>query len=146
MVGAVEVSAIFIASSDEEIARCFPVMQQLRTHLQEEEFVQRVRKQFADGYVLAALEEGGTIRSVAGYRLINNLASGRVLYVDDLVSDSCDRSRGYGGRLLEWLVSQARGESCDTVELDSGVQRYEAHRFYLVNRMIISSYHFRLKL
>jgi hypothetical protein len=31
------------------------------------------------------------------------------------------------------------------VELDSGVQRHDAHRFYLTNRMVISSYHFRLR-
>ncbi|MGZ5001726.1 MAG: GNAT family N-acetyltransferase, partial [Chthoniobacterales bacterium] len=30
--------------------------------------------------------------------------------------------------------------------LDSGVQRFDAHRFYLMKRMKISSHHFSLEL
>jgi hypothetical protein len=48
--------------------------------------------------------------------------------------------------MLDWLIERARGEGCQSFELDSGVQRFDAHRFYLSNRMIISSHHFRLKL
>ena len=43
-------------------------------------------------------------------------------------------------------MDQAREEECDTLELDSGVQRAEAHRFYFTSRMTISSFHFRIRL
>ena len=56
------------------------------------------------------------------------------------------RSAGYGGQLFDWLVERARAEGCRTLELDSGVQRFDAHRFYLVRRMSIVSHHFRLVL
>lgn len=98
------------------------------------------------GFQLAMLEEGGVVRAVAGYRLIENLASGRVLYVDDLVTDDDGRSQGFGGQLFDWLTDRAREEDCRTLELDSGVQRFAAHRFYLTKRMTISSHHFRLVL
>lgn len=68
-----------------------------------------------------------------------------MLYVDDLVTDDTVRSKGYGKAMLDWLLSQARSEHCDTLELDSGVQRFDAHRFYLVHRMAIVSHHFRMK-
>jgi len=55
-----------------------------------------------------------------------------------------DRSAGYGGELFDWLVEQAREKDCEHLELDSGVQRFDAHRFYLLKRMEISSYHFSL--
>ncbi|MDQ7827701.1 MAG: GNAT family N-acetyltransferase [Armatimonadota bacterium] len=139
-------NSIRIAESDDEIARCFAVMQQLRTHLIEGEFVPTVRRQQINGYRLVYLEERGQVRSVAGYRLIENLANGRILYVDDLVTDAACRSRGYGKALLAWLVQRAREHGCRTLELDSAVQRSDAHRFYLANGMVISSYHFRLKL
>lgn len=137
-------STIRRAATDGEILRCFPVMHQLRPHLAEPDFVDRVRRQELGGYRLASLEEGGEVRAVAGYRLLDNLVSGRVLYVDDLATDASVRSRGYGSSLLRWLVEEARREGCQTLELDSGVQRFEAHRFYLANRMVISSHHFRL--
>ncbi len=57
-----------------------------------------------------------------------------------------DRSRGFGAELLDWLLKQAREHACENLELDSGVQRFDAHRFYLLKRMNISSYHFRIKI
>ncbi len=134
------------ATTDEEIFRCFPVMRQLRPHLVESEFVATVRRQMDGGYILAFLEDEGEVRAVAGYRLTENLHSSRFLYVDDLVTDSASRSRGHGGRLLDWLVERARAAGCRSLQLDSGVQRFDAHRFYHVNRMTISSYHFRVEL
>lgn len=133
---------IAIARSDADIARCFPVMSQLRPHLVEADFVTRVRRMQAEGFHLAALAADGSVRAVAGYRYHEKLFSGRTLYVDDLVSDSTHRSRGHGAKLLAWLADQARAHDCDLLELDSGVQRFDAHRFYFRERMSISSYHF----
>ena len=139
-------TSIRIAESDEHISRCFPVMRQLRPHVPEAGFVNTVRQQNRSGYVLAYLEEEGTVMSVAGFRVIENLVSGRMLYVDDLVTLEEHRSRSHGKAMFDWLVQRARGEGCNYLELDSGVQRFQAHRFYLTNRMIISAHHFVLKL
>jgi GNAT superfamily N-acetyltransferase len=134
------------ATTDDDVRRCFPVMHQLRTHLREDEFLPTIRRQEAGGFRLAFVEDAGRVRAVAGFRVMDNLYSGRVLYVDDLVTDEAARSRGYGKQLLEWLVGRAREANCRTLELDSGVQRFDAHRFYLTNRMVIASHHFRLEL
>ena len=82
------------------------------------------------------------VLAVAGYRYYEKLFSGRNLYVDDLVTADQHRSRGYGSALLNWLAEQARTHGCTQLELDSGVQRFEAHRFYFRERMHVSSYHF----
>ncbi len=137
---------ISLAQSAEEIRKCFPVMRELRTHIADEnEFVARVQRQQAQGYLLAYLEADGEVRAAAGYRYLESLFSGKNLYVDDLVTRDADRSRGFGGQLIDWLMEQARANSCETLELDSGVQRFDAHRFYFAKRMQISSYHFRIK-
>jgi GNAT superfamily N-acetyltransferase len=133
---------IALAETDAEIARCFPVMHQLRPHLIEAEFVARVRRMQPTGFLLAALEEKGAVRAVAGYRYMDKLFCGKTLYVDDLVTDTTARSHGHGGRLLTWLAEQARARDCVELELDSGVQRFDAHRFYFRERMHVSSYHF----
>ena len=134
------------AETDADILRCFPVMAQLRSHLVEAEFVARVRRMQQEGFLLAWLEEDGAVCAVAGYRFHEKLFSGRTLYVDDLVSSAVRRSRGHGKKLLAWLVEQAKARNCDLFELDSGVQRFDAHRFYFRERMKISSYHFTLPL
>jgi GNAT superfamily N-acetyltransferase len=140
-------STITLATSDSEIAGCFPVMVQLRPHLAQADFVGRVRRMESQGYRLASLtDDAGIVRSIAGFRQMDMLYSGKTLYVDDLVTDSASRSQGHGDRLFDWLVDHARKEGCDEFSLDSGTQRVEAHRFYLRKRMKISSFHFSLPL
>ncbi|GJQ27522.1 MAG: hypothetical protein HBSAPP02_25540 [Phycisphaerae bacterium] len=137
---------ISVAKHDDEIAACWPVMAELRPHVNETEFVARVHRQAASGYRLARLEAAGRVVSVAGYRIGENLSWGRHLYVDDLVTAAAARSKGYGEALFNWLVEEARRNECDALHLDSGVQRFAAHRFYLAMRMDITSHHFAIKL
>jgi GNAT superfamily N-acetyltransferase len=122
-------------------------MRELRPHIATvEEFVERVQRQQQQGYLLAYLEADEQIRAAAGYRFQEMLFHGQILYVDDLVTREADRSAGFGGKLFDWLVQQARQRGCDYFELDSGVQRFDAHRFYLMKRMKIASHHFSLQL
>jgi GNAT superfamily N-acetyltransferase len=122
-------------------------MRQLRTHFEDEErFVEQVERQRAADYRLAFLEAGSEVQAVAGYRMMESLYAGRFCYVDDLVTDANGRSLGHGGALFDWLVAEARAAGCGKLELDSGVQRFAAHRFYLTKRMNISSHHFSLEL
>ena len=138
---------IALAKTSQEIRRCHPVMRELRPLFQEpEQFVERVLRQRKEGYQLAFVESEGEVCVVAGYRFLESLFSGKFLYVDDLVTREKDRSRSFGGQLLDWLVEQAREHGCENLELDSGVQRFGAHRFYFSKRMSISSYHFRIKI
>lgn len=141
-----ETLRIAFAETDTEIERCFAVMAELRPHLASADFVGRVRRQEAGGFRLAFLEAGGEVQAVAGIRLTENLAWGKFLYVDDLVTRAAERSRGHGDALFDWLVAYARAQGCDQFHLDSGVQRFEAHRFYLRKRMAISAHHFALPL
>ena len=135
------------AETPGQVARCFAVMRVLRTELAAvEPFVEQVIRQQAQGYQLALLEVDGEVRAVAGFRISENLAWGRFLYVDDLVTRSVDRSLGRGRMIFDWLIAEARAAGCGQLHLDSGVQRFDAHRFYLMQRMHISSHHFALKL
>ncbi len=135
--------SIRLATTDADLTRCFPVLQQLRPHLVAADFLARVRRMQAEGFHVALLEDdSATVRAVAGYRYYDKLFSGRNLYVDDLVTDSASRSRGHGRALLAWLAAEARAHGCVQLELDSGVQRFDAHRFYFRERMHIASYHF----
>lgn len=133
--------------TQEEIRGCFPVMLELRPQLVEDEFVRQVHRQrAAHGYVLAAVESEGRIVAAAGYRVAEFMAWGKVLYVDDLVTGAAHRGKGYGGALMDWLVAQARAQGCAELHLDSGHQRFDAHRLYLNKKLRITSHHFALKL
>ena len=140
-------SKIRVAENDADLDRCWEVMRELRSHLRDAaDFRARVYRQQKEGYRVALLVTDDIARAVAGYRVVEMLFSGRHLYVDDLVTREEDRSQGFGAALFDWLVEEARAQGCATLELDSGVQRFDAHRFYFVKRMKIASYHFSLPL
>jgi GNAT superfamily N-acetyltransferase len=128
--------------SDQEITSTYAVIRQLRAHLDEDEYLEKIKRMWRSGYRLAAATEGGEVRCVAGFRIVEFLAYGKFLYVDDLVTAEDTRSEGHGERMLDWLTGIAREEGCGSLQLDSGVQRHEAHRFYFRHGMKISSYHF----
>ena len=137
---------IQLATTDVEIKACYPVMQQLRPAYSEVTFLAQIKKQIQAGYHLAYLSEGRHVWALAGYRYSECLAWGTFLYVDDLITDSEQRSKGYGKLLLEWLIQQAKSHKCAQLHLDSGVQRLDAHRFYEAQGMVKTGYHYAMEL
>ncbi|MFB9326167.1 GNAT family N-acetyltransferase [Paenibacillus aurantiacus] len=133
---------VTIAQTDEQIRATYPVMRQLRPHLAEDAYVPMIRDLQEQGYRLAVIVEQGEAKAAAGYRIGANLAWGRFLYVDDLITDENSRASGYAGELMDWLDEEALRAGCQSIHLDSGVQRHDAHRFYLKRRMRISAHHF----
>src|SRR3546814_12105035 len=89
---------VHIADTDAKIAACLPVMHELRPHLKDAaELVQRVKRQQQEGFVLAwAAGDDGQPAACIGFRRQERLVHGPMIYVDDLVTTSTGRSRGYG--------------------------------------------------
>jgi len=134
-----------------ETARAYDAMQALRTHLSDEdEFARRVDElQRPQGYRLAAaVEDDGRVTAIAGFRVLEMLAHGRVLYIDDLSTHPAARRHGRARALLEWCVEEARRLGCVELQLDSGVgeNRRDAHRLYFNSGMRISAHHFSREL
>jgi GNAT superfamily N-acetyltransferase len=134
-------------TTDKQIAATREVMRQLRPKLSPDDYLTTVKRmQQNDGYRLAAVFDKGVVRAVAGYRFMEMLYSGRILYVDDLSTDGQQRSKGYGKLLLDWLKAEAKAHGCEQLHLDSGVQRERAHRFYFREGLTICCYHFQTPL
>lgn len=136
----------FHIETDADFDRAFPVIVQLRPQLTPATFRERVRKQMKQGYRLAALEAGGQVRSLGGYRLLDYLWVGRAMYVDDLITDEASRSHRYGEQLMNWLREIATEDGCVELHLDSGLHRARAHRFYFRQGMYVDDFHFVMKL
>ena len=133
---------IHIATTNAELAACYPVMRELRPNIGEEQFLSQVRRQERAGYRIAYVQEQDRVVAVAGFRAGESLSWGNFLYVDDLVTRSEYRSKGYGAKLLSWLKEQAAILGCEQIHLDSGVQRKDAHRFYEREGMSLIGFHF----
>lgn len=129
-----------------ETQLAYTTLLELRPHLHSrDEFVVWVNEfQRPEGYRLVGSFEDGIDEpvAIAGFRTGHNLSWGYFLYVDDLVTRAAYRSHGHADHIIQWLYDQARQLGCEQFHLDSGVQRFDAHRFYLNHRMQINAHHF----
>lgn len=119
-----------IVENPRELELCYPVVSQLRPHLSLEQYKEAVSRMKREGFILAYISDGGVAVCVAGYRFMELLATGKVLYIDDIVTCEKHRSKRYGAEMLKWLKATAESSGCRYIELDSGANRKEAHRFY----------------
>ena len=130
-----------------ESHRAAVALLELRPRLESvERITSQIDAQRSTGYrVVASFEDGDEdAAAVAGFRVSHNLAWGRFLYVDDLVTRAALRGRGHADAVMEWVAREARRQGCGELHLDSGVgpEREDAHRFYFRHGMRIASYHF----
>jgi GNAT superfamily N-acetyltransferase len=135
---------IKIAESDAELARIGDVLLELRPAFTKDVLIAQIKAQQQAGYRVAYVEEAGEVLCVAGFVVGLKLAWGKHIYVDDLVTAERHRSTGAGKRMVDWLKAHALELGCRQLQLDSGVQRFEAHRFYLREGFHISSHHFSI--
>ena len=133
-----------IAASD-WFRKAESVHRQLRTGLPPG-YEAKMKRVFAGGARMCVAVDGGDVTGVALYRVYENTFVGKQLYVDDLVTDERQRSKGVGRALLGYLEQKARTAGLEYLSLDSGTQRTQAHKFYFREGMVVTSFHFGKKL
>jgi GNAT superfamily N-acetyltransferase len=133
-----------MAESDADLERISGVVLQLRNAFDRERLIAQIKQQREAGYRIAYVESDGEIVCVAGFIVGIKLAWGKHIYVDDLVTAESHRSKGAGAKRIAWLKTHARQLGCNQLHLDSGVQRFSAHRFYLREGFNIVSHHFSI--
>ena len=110
-----------------EWAGIFPLVAQLRPHLDAEEFLRRVRRQSHSGYELVGAFRDGRLVGVLGMRPVHTLVRGPHLHIDDIVVDERDRKSGGGRALMDYAEADAGARGMNSVFLDA---RPEAIGFY----------------
>ena len=141
---------IALARTPSAIAQIAPVLNQLRTQYSEASLIEKISQLQRTGYQIAYAQYEGEgegkseVLCVAGFVIDESLAWGKHIYINDLVTNERYRGSGAGTALLTWLKNYAKTNGCQQMHLDSGVQRFAAHRFYLNNGFNIASHHFSI--
>ena len=137
---------IRLCTSAEDILKCWSVLFELRPHLLQHSFVATIQQMIAEGYQLAFIEEDDKAVAAIGFRYLQFLFNGKHLYIDDLSTLPSSRGKGYGAKLLQYVEATAKAKGYETVTLDSGYQRTDAHRLYLNEGFNIVAHHFSKKI
>ncbi|RDW20918.1 GNAT family N-acetyltransferase [Oceanobacillus chungangensis] len=126
-----EHSSIKELETEKEILEAFSIIKQLRTHLNENTYLDLVTEaKEKDNYKLYALIDDNEIVALTGFKPMITLYYGRFVWVCDLVTDTRKRSKGYGEQLLAYVHKWAKEYNYESVALSSGIQRKDAHHFY----------------
>lgn len=115
---------------EKEWLEAFPVLNELRTHLNESTYLEFLQSMKEEGYKLFALYHNEQVVAVAGVAIWTNFYYGKHVFVYDLVTQSSQRSKGYGEQLLSYIHQYAILKGCGIVALESGLFRTDAHKFY----------------
>ena len=129
-----------------DIISTWPVMSQLRPHIAEAEYLSFVQGVLAGGGEMIAAFDGDTCTGCSIFREQLRLATGPMIYVDDLVTDAAQRSTGVGAALLAAIEEIARERGIPVLTLDSGTHRERAHAFYFREGFTITSFNFKKRL
>jgi len=131
----------------EDIGRAHETFLELRPHLTSREvFVSQVLTQMKDGYRILGIWQGEQMVSGIGFRVLNTLYCGKMLYIDDLTTMSDYRGRGYATLLLKEVIGRAKEMACAEVHLDTGFTRHAAHRVYLKSGFELNCHHMTLRI
>jgi ribosomal protein S18 acetylase RimI-like enzyme len=134
------------AKEKEDFLKCWKVVHELRPHLDQERYLVLILHMIDEGYKLVYIEENGKGVSFCGYRLTTMLHRGRSIYIDDLCTLTEARGKGHGKALLDYVLEEAKKQELQSIHLDSGHQRHDAHRLYLNFGFNITSHHFAMEL
>ena len=134
------------ATADADIDNCWEVVRALRPHLHKENYLSQVRSMMLEGYQMIFIQGERHAAAFAGFRNMQMLYSGEIIYIDDLSTLPEYRGKGYAGTLLDYLHKLAAENGKRAVHLDSGYHRNDAHRLYLNKGYKIASHHFAKEL
>ncbi|MDO1510875.1 MULTISPECIES: GNAT family N-acetyltransferase [unclassified Neisseria] len=132
----------------DETATAFAALSVLRPTITDvNRFVEQVNTlQRNQGYRLLGIFEEGKANAVAvcGFREEVNLASGRHIHIDDIVTIPQARNRGYAERLLAEVHKISKDAGIRQIHIDAnvGCERTSAHRLYFKNGFEIGAHHF----
>ncbi len=141
------VKAMSDQSTTVSLKSLYRIMSQLRPqYASADEFSEKINQQIKNGYQLCAIQEGDDLVCAAGFRFANSLAHGAHIFIEDLVTDENARGKGYAKQLLDGIIKIANEKKINSIVLDSGVQRYNAHKFYIKNNFTIRAFVFTLAL
>jgi ribosomal protein S18 acetylase RimI-like enzyme len=134
------------AREKEDFLKCWEVVHELRPHLDQDSYLMLMLYMLDEGYRLIYIEEDGKAVSFCGYRLTTMLHRGRSIYIDDLCTLPEARGKGHAKALLNYVKEEAQKEELQSIHLDSGHHRHDAHRLYLNFGFSITAHHFAMEL
>jgi ribosomal protein S18 acetylase RimI-like enzyme len=97
-------------------------------------------------YELIGVELDNQLVALMGYRILFDFVHGKHLYIDDLVTSTEMRSKGFGAKLLGHAEKIASSLGCRRIRLCTGTDNDRGQSFYLKNGWMLKAVVLKKKL
>jgi len=129
-----------------EIDLIIPLIQQLAiTSIPAEILKERFNQMFSQNYTCYGIFDKNKIIGVFGIWEMTRHYAGKMYEVDHIVIAEEYRGKGIGKQLFSFIDELARKNKAATVELNTYVENFRSHKFYMNEGYVIRGYHFQKK-
>lgn len=133
------------AKTAEQIALCREVLFAFRPNLDDKtyiDFILKIIEEERFKLVYIPNEDNTEVAAFIGYRVMNTLRTGQMIYIDDLYTNPEHRCKGYARALLDYIDQETIKTDIASIHLDSGYMLHDAHRLYLNKGYVLACNHF----
>ncbi|MFN4763916.1 GNAT family N-acetyltransferase [Gillisia sp. Q332] len=106
----------------------------------------RFLEMFDQNYECFGVYLGAELIGVFGLWFMTRHYAGKSCEPDHVFIKSEYQNRGFGKLIFEFIFDYSRKKGCETSELNSYVQNFKSHKFYMNHGYVIKGYHFLKKL
>ncbi len=120
-----------------------PFLQQLNNgHISEETLKERALEMATQNYECLGIFDAAELIGVCGMWFQTRHYAGRSCEIDHVIIDDGYRNQGIGGKMMDFIYDYARKEECNWVELNTYVDNFPSHKFYINQDFMAKGYHF----
>ena len=130
----------------EEIDIIIPLIQQLAIMpIPAEVLKERFTEMFSQNYTCYGVFDSDRIIGVFGLWEMTRHYAGKMYEADHIVIAKEYRGKGVGRQLFAFIDELAKKNNAATVELNTYVENFKSHKFYMNEGYVIRGYHFQKK-
>jgi diamine N-acetyltransferase len=131
----------------EDFRKVLPYLKKLYKEPPPEELLKtRLLEMFDQNYECFGIYKGEELIGVFGLWFMTRHYAGRSCEVDHIFIEERLQNKGIGRALFKFIHKYAGFKNCETIELNSYVENFRSHKFYMNLGYVIRGYHFLKKL
>ena len=131
----------------EDFALVLPYLKKLHKQPPKEELLkERLLEMFGQNYECFGIYNADKLIGVFGLWFMTRHYAGRACEVDHIYIEDQYQGKGVGKSMMEFIHQYAESKDCETMELNTYVENFGSHKFYMNLGYIIRGYHFLKKL
>jgi len=120
-----------------------PLVHELMGHTVDNSLLkQRYSEMFQQNYECFGIYDDENLIGVFGLWFMTRHYAGKSCEQDHVYILPENRNGGLGKKVFEWIFNYAISKGCETFELNSYVNNYPSHKFYMNLGYDIKGYHF----